>query len=96
MRAAETRSLDQGFQILAQRASGPFRVAICREDPELPEITVRLDRLDDQSLVFQPLCTFGAAEWGIAKSLLQEIDQAIAEASRSLSMDARLRNRKVA
>lgn len=61
-----------------------------------PEITVRLDRLNEQTLAFQPVCSFGAAEWGIAKTLLQEMDQAIPEASRSLSMDARLSQRRAA
>jgi hypothetical protein len=77
-----------GSLILAQRASGPFRVAICRERSESPDITVRLDRLDEQTLAYEPVCSFASAEWGQAMRLLVDLGDAIPEASRALDAEA--------
>jgi hypothetical protein len=63
MRANASAPLESGSLILAQRASGPFRVAICRERPGTPDITVRLDRLDEETLAYKPVCSFASAEW---------------------------------
>lgn len=90
MRATTSPPLEQGSLILAQRASGPFRVAICREHQGSPDITIRLDRLDEQSLSYQRVCSFASGEWGQAVKLLLELDQAIPEASRSLRVQERL------
>ena len=78
-----------GSLILAQRASGPFRVAICRERSESPDITVRLDRLDEQTLAYEPVCSFASAEWGQAMRLMVDLGDAIPEASRALDAESR-------
>lgn len=90
MRANASSPLESGSLILAQRASGPFRVAICRERPGTPDITVRLDRLDEETLAYEPVCSFASAEWGEAMRLLINLGDAIPEASRALDAEALL------
>ena len=90
MRASVAGSLESGSVILAQRASGPFRVAICRVRADVPDIVVRLDRLDEDTLAYEPVCSFPSGEWGQAMRLFADLGDAIPEASRALNAEALL------
>ena len=96
MRANPSSSLDHGSLILAQRASGPFRVAICRETQGSPNITDRLDRLNETTLAYEPVCSFASDEWGEAMRLFIDLGDAIPEASRALNAETMLLQREAA
>lgn len=77
--------------ILAQRAAGPFRAAICRGPVAAgsgrePELVISLERFDIETLCFEPVCTLSPHECGKAVQAIAALKDAVPEAARLLKL----------
>ena len=82
-----TLGTGSAYAILAQRARGGVRAAICRVHPNRAELAVVIDRLDHESGAYVPVAAIRPEDLADAIMALSELREATPEAARALGIE---------